>query len=113
MKHPNYLAFHRRRNGLTAQALAKLLGYAHRSAVRRCEVGERTPTLRFALACQAVFGVTPDQMFPGLYSHTEDAVLREGAVLDRSLKGKSGEVAARQRQLLLRMVERASERPIQ
>jgi DNA-binding XRE family transcriptional regulator len=112
MNHPNYLAFHRRRNGLTAQELAKLLGYAHWSTVRRCEVGQRRPTLRFALACQVVFGVAPAEMFPGLYTGIEDDVLGAGAILDRRLRGKSGEVAGRQRKLLLRMIDRANSRPL-
>lgn len=112
MNHPNYLAFHRRRNGLTAQTLAKLLGYTHRSVVGRCETGQRPPTLRFALACQAVFGVAPAEMFPGFYAKLEEDVLGQAAALDRALRRKSGEVAARQRKLLLRMVERASNRPV-
>jgi transcriptional regulator with XRE-family HTH domain len=112
MNHPNYLAFHRRRNGLKAQDLATLLGYAHHSTVRRCEIGERPPTLRFALACQAVFGVAPAEMFPGVFARIEDEVLTAGAILDRRLRGKTGEAASRQRRLLLRIVERANSRPL-
>jgi transcriptional regulator with XRE-family HTH domain len=112
MNHPNYLAFHRRRNGLNAQDLATLLGYRHRSTIRRCEIGERAPSLRFVLACQVVFGVAPAEMFPGLFSRIEDEVLTSGAILDRRVRGKSGEAASRQRRLLLRMVERANSRPL-
>lgn len=111
MNHPNYLAFHRRRNGLTAQDLAELLGYSHRSTVRRCEMGERTPTLRFALACQVVFGVTPADLFPGLFGRIEDRVLSSAAGLDRRLRNRKDEGAGRQRKLLLRIVERSNSRP--
>jgi transcriptional regulator with XRE-family HTH domain len=112
MHHPNYIAFHRRRSSLTAEDLSALLGYKHRSSVRRRELGDSPPSIQFALACQVVFGVAPAEMFPGLYSQIEETVLLEAAVLDRRLRDRAGEVAARQRKLLLRMVERANSRPL-
>lgn len=111
MSHPNYLAFFRQRNGLSAQELADLIGYSARSTVRRAELGERDPTLPFALACQAVFGIPPAQMFPGLYGKIEEEVLNRGALLDHQLRGQPGEQSALKRRLLTDIVERSSQLP--
>lgn len=108
MHHPNYLAALRQRNALSEQELADLVGYASRSAVYRFERGERRPTLRFALACEVVFGEDPRKVFPGLYAKIEDAVLAHAARLDEAVRNQKGAAAARKRKLLLEMVERAA-----
>lgn len=112
MHHPNYLAFHRRQNCLSEQELAALLGYSSRSSVSRCESGERIPTLRFAMACEVVFGVPAARLFPGLFQKVEETVLTNGAKLDKSLRGLTGEGAARKRRLLQGIVGRVGNAPM-
>jgi transcriptional regulator with XRE-family HTH domain len=106
MHHPNYLAFHRRQHCLSDRELAALLGYASRSTISRCENGDRIPSLRFALACEVVFGVPARKLFPGLYERVEDTVLNNAAVLDREVRSRTGVQAQRIRRLLLQICGR-------
>lgn len=55
-KLPNYLRTHRKRAGLLQRELALLLGCKSGAEVSRYERSTRQPTLRTALAYEAVFG---------------------------------------------------------
>lgn len=62
-----YLRTYRKRSGLTQDELATLSGC--KSGVSICEY-ERLkgqPSLETALACQAIFGVSVEELFPGIY----------------------------------------------
>jgi hypothetical protein len=109
MKHPNYLGAHRKQWALTKQELARLLGYAVRDQVSRCEAALSEPTLRLALGCEVVFGLSPREMFPAAYARIEDSVMARAAVLDEQLGLRGDAVAERQRQLLREMVLRADQ----
>lgn len=110
MTHLNYLSFHRKRWALSQRELAGLLGHASRSAVSRLELGGGRPSLRFALACQTIFGLGVAELFPDLFEQHQDDVMRRAAALDERLRGKTDQNAARKRELLGDMVERALSR---
>lgn len=76
-----YLKTHRRRLGLTQRELAALLGFSHEWNVCRYEQHTRTPDLEIACACQIIFGVPVEELFPGIYASVEDQVIRRAEEL--------------------------------
>lgn len=71
MKLRNYLRTYRRRWGLTQDELAFLFGYTDQSIVARFEHQERTITLAVAYACELLFGVKPQEVFPACFEGVE------------------------------------------
>lgn len=110
MQHPNYLAYLRKRFGLSQDELGGLLGDLSRSVVSRCENGDREPTLSIALGCEVIFGLTPSEIFGGLYAEIEERVMTQGALLDAKVRAKHDEASTLKRKLLTSMMERASSR---
>ena len=110
MTHLNYLSLHRKKWALSQRELAGLLGHASRSVVSRLELGGGRPSLRFALACQAVFGLGVADLFPDLFDQHQDAVMRRAAAFDAQLRGRTDPASVRKRELLAAMVERALSR---
>ena len=110
MIEPNYLGIERKRWQLTHEELAHLLGYRCKSAVWRVELGERLPTLLFALGCEVVFGKGVRELFPALYLAVEEAVVGRATTLDASLQGDTSPEADVKRQLLNAMTARADSR---
>jgi DNA-binding XRE family transcriptional regulator len=108
MHHLNYLPSFRRRYALSEQELANLVGYASKSTVCRFERGLRPPTFRFALACEVVFGERARDLFPAHYARLEEMVLARALKLDEKVRHRTGAAAAKKRELLEGMVERAS-----
>jgi DNA-binding XRE family transcriptional regulator len=111
MNHPNYLGAHRKRWALTKTELAHLIGYGSRHSIYVCETSRREPTLRFALACEVVFGLQIRVLFPALYDRVEDVVMERAALLDAALRERQDAWAVRKRELLEFMVERAQPHP--
>lgn len=109
-KLPSYIRTHRRRWALTQKELAHLLGAGGRKQVSRRETRERQPNLQFVIACQVIFGVPPDGMFPELYSEVEEGVMRQVRELYQSLDGSTSKKAQRKRELLNGVLRRAKER---
>ncbi len=110
MSQRNYLSHHRKRWALSQRELALLLGHASRSVVSRLELGHGRPSLPFVIRCEAVFGVPVGDLFPDLYDGNLDVVMRQAAVLDRQLRGRTDAGSERKRALLLEMVGRAPNR---
>jgi transcriptional regulator with XRE-family HTH domain len=80
-KLPHYLRHHRKRLGLLQSDVAFLLGVATGTKVSRYERYARTPTLKTALACEAIFGVPASELFAGIYEKAERCVLTHAKVI--------------------------------
>jgi len=94
---------------LNQEELAELLGISQ-GRISRYEGGEEAPPLTVALALQVIFGIGPRSVFSHLYASVEEAVMRRGAELERSLVGKTDYSAIKKRQLLEAMMARATKR---
>jgi transcriptional regulator with XRE-family HTH domain len=114
MKHStfNYVRAHRKRHALTEEELAFLLNQRSRTAISLIETGDRVPTLAGALALQVVFGLPPKEVFPELYEHVEEAVMRRGEVLYEKLDGKSDARSQAKLSLLEEMAGREEDKPM-
>ena len=110
MPHPNHLGAQRKRWKLSDQELANLLGYSSKSAVCRAEKNDRPPTIKFALACEVIFGESPRNLFSTFYAHIEEGVMRRAAKLDAGLGDDHSDDANIKRQLLSEMIQRAGKR---
>lgn len=104
---PSYLRTHRRRWALTQRELAELLGTKSSTQVSRYERLSRKPKLSVVLACQVIFGVPPDKMFPKLFATIEEDVIRKAYDLYRRLNGGSTRAAQRKLKLITDMLHRA------
>jgi transcriptional regulator with XRE-family HTH domain len=82
----NYLRYYRRRSGLTQRELAYMLGLSD-SAISRIERNIGQPTLTVALACQVLFGASPSNLFPEVFSQVETAVKKRALKLHERLQG--------------------------
>ncbi len=84
-KLPNYLRTYRKRAGLSQDDVASLLGGHSGAKVCRLERVRRQPTLRTALACEAVFHVPVRELFAGQYQTVEREVRRRAGRLAQKL----------------------------
>jgi transcriptional regulator with XRE-family HTH domain len=83
---PNYLRVHRLRLGLTQSQVAELLGCAEDgSKVSRYERGVRWPSLKTALAFQAIYNSPMSKLFAGTYREIERSVERRARKVARKL----------------------------
>jgi transcriptional regulator with XRE-family HTH domain len=73
-KLPNYLRTHRRRVGYSQEDLACLLGGKEGNKISRYERRECLPSLKTALAYEAIFGVPVQELFAGVYEEVEKNV---------------------------------------
>lgn len=92
-KLPNYLRTHRRRVGFTQSELAILLGFKDAAQVSRYESNSHHPTLKTALAYEALFGAPLSELFAGVYQEVEREisrrVLRLASKLQKAPKSKA------------------------
>ncbi|MBX9576513.1 MAG: helix-turn-helix domain-containing protein [Caulobacteraceae bacterium] len=107
MPHLTHVRRARRRWALSQPELAHLLNCSS-SLLSRLERGECTPDVLMAFRLQAVFGLAPRALFPGLYRSVEDAVMAQAADLDRRLGARQDYAALTKRRLLTAMTHRAS-----
>ena len=105
-----YLRAQRRQWGLTQRELAFLLGYRYASAVWRIERDGREPTLSIAFACHILFDTPVAQLFPGLVSEIEDAILRRAYKLYDRLQGNPSRTTKAKLDLLEQVLKRAAAR---
>jgi len=84
-KLPSYLRTHRRRVGFTQKELAFLLGCQKGSKVSRYERLIRFPSLKTALAYEAIFGTSMQELFAGIYEEIEQEVRKRAEVLFQKL----------------------------
>jgi transcriptional regulator with XRE-family HTH domain len=104
---PSYLRRARRSWGLTQRELALLLGTKSRAHVSRLEREKRSPSVESLIACLVLFGATAPELFPSLYSHIEETVLRNAAALLHELDGDTTLRGKRVRALLEAALARA------
>jgi transcriptional regulator with XRE-family HTH domain len=69
----NYLRTHRKHSGLSQSEVSLLVRLKDKSDLSRYERGLRQPSLRTALACQELYGVSVSDLFAGL----SDAVAKD------------------------------------
>ena len=62
----NYLRTHRKHSGLSQSEVSFLVRLKNKAELSRYERSLRVPSLRVALACQAVYGVSVADLFAGL-----------------------------------------------
>lgn len=93
--HQNYVRMHRRESGLSQRDLARILGYSDQWQISRHERSRSNPTLRTALAYEAVFGRPVASIFIEIMTATVRDVEAGLAVLEdewrrRGTAGRSG-----------------------
>ena len=71
---PNYLRTYRRRAGISQDDVAFLLGCRCATTVSRYEHYARRPSLRTALACEAIFRAPVSELFSGQFRMVERVV---------------------------------------
>jgi transcriptional regulator with XRE-family HTH domain len=81
----NYLRTYRKRSGLSQGEVAFLLGCHHGAKVSRYERNARQPTLKTALAYEAVFGVPVRELFAGIFEKVLGMTKKRARVLARRL----------------------------
>lgn len=84
-KLPNYLRTHRKRTGFSQEELAFLLGCQNASKVSRYERFARLPTLKTALAYEAIFGASIRELFAGIYEEIEQEVRKRAETLAQKI----------------------------
>jgi transcriptional regulator with XRE-family HTH domain len=85
-KLPNYLLAHRKRFGLTQDETAFLLGVKSGAKVSRYERLGRVPSLKTALALQALFGVPVAELFAGIYEQVEKETSERARILEGKIQ---------------------------
>ena len=99
-KIPSYLRTYRKRNGLTQDEVAFLLGCQSGTKVSRFERRTRKPNLETALACEVVFGIPAHELFPRAYAEVEKNVTARAHLLSSRLRAGNNREAPRLRQKL-------------
>ncbi len=100
-KLPNYLRTYRKRAGFSQDDVAALLGGHSGAKVCRLERVRRQPTLRTALAYEAIFGVPVRELFAGQFQTVEREVRRRAGRLAQKLgNAPQGRRAARKLEAL-------------
>jgi transcriptional regulator with XRE-family HTH domain len=87
--------------------LALLLGKKSRTHVSRLERSQRSPSVESLIACLVIFGASAPELFPSLYSHIEETVLRHAAALLEEIDGDMTLRGKRKRALLKAALSRA------
>ena len=97
----NHLRANRKRLALSQNEVAFLLGTEKGSKVCRYEQFIRTPNFETALAYEVICKRAMSELFPGLYQKAETKVAaRAKALVEAMGSGKSGQRAARKREVL-------------
>ena len=89
---PNYLRTHRKRQTLSQEEVAFLLGVNGMDKgikVSRDENLAREPNLRIALAYEVIYGKPVRELFAGLYEQVEQEVAERAKLLNYRKTGKS------------------------
>jgi transcriptional regulator with XRE-family HTH domain len=70
----SYLRMHRKRQALSQEDVALLVGAGSAGTIARYELGRREPSLETALALEALFGVPVAELFAGRFNKVEQSV---------------------------------------
>lgn len=84
-----------------------LVGLKSREPISRVERFLSEPSLKFALACEVIFGVSARELFPGLFDELSDDVLNECEILHDAISNKTGSDAVEKRKLLKLLLKRS------
>jgi len=84
----NYLRSYRRRQHLTQDEVAFLLGGECGTKISRYERERRLPPLGTALAYEAILGVPIRELFAGRFEKVEREVRRRALLLSKEREGK-------------------------
>ena len=95
--------------------MAFLLGCQSGTKISRFERLARHPNLETALACQVIFGIPANELFPGVFAEVEKTVVERARLLAARLKGESGQGRSglRRKLAILRAIAAAGEEPPQ
>lgn len=107
------LRAHRLKWELHIKELASLVPHISETRVSCVERGRRQPNAREILAYGMVFGVLPDELFPGLVAEVEETLLRNAYALWQRYEGNSSPKAVRKRRFLESILARAANRASQ
>ena len=109
MSHSPSVALHRKRWALSQDELADLLtiSQAHVCRIEGSEAA-RTTKLETVLGLQVIFGRAPRTLFAKLHEAVEDAVMTRAAELDLALRDKHDPESIKKKQLLAKMLKRAT-----
>lgn len=97
----------RKKWGLSQEDLRALIPGTGRNRVSCIERGLSSPNAREILAYQLMFGTLPEELFPGLVSEVEDALLRKAYELHEQLTADRTPKAAQLRSFLEAILARA------
>jgi len=103
----NYLRTYRKRAGLSQGEVAFLLGCTNRSKVSRYERFARQPSLETALAYKAIFGISAQELFAGLYEKVEQRTVRRAKMLGAKLGQEKPDNFTPQKMGTLKAIESA------
>ena len=81
----NYLRTYRKRNGLSQDEMAFLLGCQSGTKVSRYERSGRKPSIETLFAYELVFGAPSRELFAGVYQKVEKKTLNRAQLLTRKL----------------------------
>lgn len=103
---PTYLRTYRKRFGLSQDELSYLLGC--QSGVSVCEYERLTkrPSLEVALAGSAIFGVSVEELFPGIYEKVEKDVLERSRRMSEQLSEDNDTPVVKLKKRLLEAIDR-------
>ena len=107
-KVPCYLRTLRREWNLSQEELAFLVGKGDRNRVSRVEWSEVPPNAGEILAYTLIFGFTGQALFPALHAEIEEKVMQRAYHLYQSLEDDESPEGKRKRELLERMLARAT-----
>ena len=102
----NYLRMHRRRNGLTQDDVAFLLGAFCRTVVSRHEYSGYTPKLGRALAFELIFDTRARDLYPEEFAAVEATVKGRAKKLLERVKREPDSVRRARRLALLKGIIR-------
>jgi hypothetical protein len=104
------LRTHRLKWGLYQRELAALIPRSGADRVSRVERNLRPPNAGEILAYCAIFGLLPEELWPGLVTEVEDALVRNAYSMHQKLEGVTSASVAKKRVLLEAILARAADR---
>ncbi len=111
-RQPHCLQRYRKRNGLTQEEMAFLLGCNTPAQVSQYERLRRQPSAATMLRCQAVFGEPVDKLFPVLSEQVEEETkTRARELADRIGQGGRSASAKRKLEFLKDIMDRRGDEP--
>lgn len=96
--------------GLFQKDLAALIPRTGDNRVSRVERNLSSPNAREILAYRLIFGILPDELFPGLVSEVEEVVLANAYLEHQKLEGLTSKRATNKRAFLEAILARAVDR---